>query len=134
MDTTTHHLKVGSNGTTVDLQAASGGGITWSTVTGTTQAAAANNGYIANNASRVVVTAPATCSVGDTFAVLGLGPGGWQISQAAGQIIHFGNRNTTTGTAGTLVSNLQYDNVHLVCIVGNTEFEVVSSIGNITIN
>lgn len=118
--------------------ASTGGGgapyITWSTVTGTTQVASTNNGYIANNASQVVVTIPATCTVGDTFAVIGQGAGGWKIAQAASQVIHFGNRDSTTGTSGYLQSTLQYDNVHMICIATNTDFAVVSSVGNLTIN
>ena len=61
-----------------------GGGLTWTVVTGTTQAAAVNNGYIANNAGLVTVTLPATSAVGDTVAVTGINNAtGWKIAQNA---------------------------------------------------
>ncbi len=64
-----------------------GPGITWTQVTGTTQQAASNAGYMANNAAQVTITLPAAPAVGDIVAVSGLGAGGWKIAQNAGQHI-----------------------------------------------
>jgi len=56
-----------------------GGGLTWTVVTGTSQAGASNNGYIANNAGMVTVTLPATSAVGDILAVTGINNAtGWR--------------------------------------------------------
>jgi hypothetical protein len=112
----------------------SGGGFSWTTVTGTTQAIVANNGYVANNSGLVTFTLPATAAVGDTFIVEGLGAGGWQIAQNASQLIHIGNQVTTTGASGYLASTNQYDCVTINCIVANTTFTVRASMGNITFN
>lgn len=101
---------------------------TWSTVTGTTQAMSASNGYVANNASLVTLTLPATASVGDTFIIVGLGAGGYRIAQRASQLIRFGSAVTTTGTGGSLSSTNQYDTIRIVCIVANTTFSVVDSV------
>lgn len=118
--------------TTVDIPGG-GGGITWNEVTGTSQAMIINNGYICNNVALVTCTLPVTVALGSMFEICGKGTGGWKLAQNASQIIHFGNLNTTTGTGGYLASTLTYDAIRLVCITANTDFEILSSIGNITV-
>jgi len=113
--------------------AASGGGLTWNEETGTSANMSVNNGYIANNAALVTLTIPTTAAVGDVVRVAGKGAGGWRIAQNASEIIHFLGTDTTTGTGGRLDSTTQYDAVELVCTVANTEWTVISSMGNITI-
>jgi hypothetical protein len=110
-----------------------GGGISWSEVTGTTQTMAVDTAYIANNASQVVFTLPDTAAVGKVVRVSGKGAGGWKIAQNASEIIHFGNTDTTTGTGGYLSSTHRRDAVELVCVVADTEWNVISSVGNITV-
>jgi len=108
-------------------------GLPWTVVTGTTQAIAVNNGYIANNAGLVTLTLPTTAAVGSRIRVTGMNTAtGWKIAQNASQTIHFGTVNTTTGTGGSLASSATYDAVELICNVANTDFIVVSSQGNIT--
>ena len=108
-------------------------GMTWTDVTGTSQAAAINNGYIANNVALVTVTIPTTAAVGDVVRVVGYGAGGWKVAQNASEIIHFLSIDTTTGAGGSLASTNHYDAVELICVVANTEWAVISSVGNITI-
>lgn len=120
----------------VDSQAGGGTGITWNEVTGTTQSAAVNNGYITNNASQVRVTLPAG-SVGDVVRVAGKGSGGWKVDAtpvSSAWAIHFGT-STAGASGGSLESTNQYDSIELVCIsaTGNV-WSVISSIGNITVN
>lgn len=111
-----------------------GGGLTWTVVTGTSQAAAVNNGYIANNAGLVTVTLPAVSAVGDTVAVTGINNAtGWKVAQNAGNQIFFGNTNTTAGTGGSLASTATRDTVYLVCMTASATWNVVNSIGNITV-
>lgn len=112
---------------------ASTGGMTWSEVTGTSQSMAVNHGYILNNVALVTATLPATAAVGDIVAVVGSGSGGWAIAQNAGQTIHFGNQNTTTGAGGSLASTNRYDSIELICNIANTDWVARSSIGNITV-
>lgn len=103
-------------------------------VTGTTQAMAVNNGYILNNPALVVATLPATSSVGDIVWIVGKGVGGWQIAQNAGQTIHFGNQDTTTGVGGSLDSTNQYDAIQLLCTAANTDWTCTGiSQGNISV-
>jgi hypothetical protein len=118
---------------TITIAASGGAGMTWTEVTGTSQSAATDNGYIANNASLVTITIPTTAAVGKVVRIVGSGAGGWKIAQNASEIIHFGNQDTTTGTGGYLASTHRYDSVDLICIVADTEWVVTSSIGNITI-
>ena len=63
----------------------------------------------------------------------GSGAGGWKVAQNASQVIHFLSSNTTTGTSGSLASTTRYDGVELVCSATNTDWVVVSAMGNITI-
>ena len=97
-------------------------GMTWSIVSGTSQAALVNNGYIANNAGAVTFTLPATAAIGDEIAVEGLGAGGWILTANIGQTIKIGS--SSTSSAGSLTSNVASDNVYVTCIVANTTWRV----------
>lgn len=111
---------------------ATGGGLTWSTVSGTTQAAAINNGYITNNAGAVTVTLPATAAIGSVVEIMGLGAGGWVLAANTGQTIRFGNQ--TTSSAGSLASTDRYDTVTVKTLVANTTWSVVYSVsGGLTV-
>lgn len=111
-----------------------GGGVTWSVVTGVSQSAAVNSGYIANNAGTVTVTLPAVAAVGSILEVTGINNAtGWAIAQGAGQTIYFGSSATTTGAGGSLASTATRDSIKLVCVVANNDFNVLSSVGNITV-
>ena len=105
------------------------------TVTVNTTVTAVNTAYIPNAASTLQITLPTTASVGDEFLVLGnLNSGGlWQIKQNASQVIHFGNLDSTVGTGGTLTATNRWDMIHLKCVVANTDFQVISSQGNIDV-
>ena len=113
--------------------AATGGGITWTEVTGTSQAADVNNGYIGNNAGLVTVTLPDTAALGSVVRVVGKGAGKWKIAQNAGETIYFGSSTTTTGATGYLQATAVYDCIYLLCTVANTDWTVMSSMGNITV-
>jgi hypothetical protein len=104
---------------------------TWNDVSGTTQAAAANQGYIISNASQTTVTIPATAAEGSTFAIAGKGAAGWIMQMNTGQTCHFGNAATTS--AGSLTSTNQYDSVTIVCVTANTTFVVIAAQGNLTV-
>lgn len=102
-------------------------------VTGTTQAMAVNTNYMANNASLVTFTLPASATIGQTVSVVGSGAGKWTIVQNSGQIIHFGSVNTTT-TTGSLTATNQYDTIELQCNITNTNWVCTGKVqGNITV-
>lgn len=116
------------NGNWVPLVTA--GGLSWTAVSSPT-IMDPNNGYIPS--ATITLTLPALAGIGDEFRVAG-NIGLWTIAQNAGQSIQFGNINTTIGVGGSLAATNHGDCVELVCIVANTTFAVISSIGNITVN
>lgn len=118
----------------LNLEAAGGSTFTWNEITGTSDTMAVGNGYVANNAGLVTLTLPASATFGSVIRVAGLGAGGWKIAQNAGQTIKFGTLATTTGVGGYLSSTEDLDAVELLCVVADTDFSVISSVGNITVN
>jgi hypothetical protein len=105
-------------------------GVAWVEVTGTSQTMAIDTGYIANNAGLVTLTLPAVGVQGAVIEVVGKGAGGWKIAQNAGQIIYYGEVNTTTGVTGYISSTKQRDTIKLVCTTANNEWTVNSVVGN----
>lgn len=129
-----------SNGTGINITSATGsitiastgvGSLVWNDVSGTSQTAAVNNGYIISNASQTTVTIPATAAEGSVFAVQGKGAAGWILQMNTGQTCHFGN--TATTSAGSLTSTNLWDSVSIVCVTANTTFAVTSAVGNLTV-
>lgn len=112
-----------------------GGGLTWTVVTGVSQSASVNNGYIANNAGQCVITLPATSAVGDVVGVMGINNAtGWKLAQNAGNTIFFGTATTTPGATGYLESTATRDGVYLVCTSANANWQVMPGpVGNITV-
>lgn len=103
----------------------------WTVVIGATQLISNNNAYISATVGGVTFTLPTIAAVGDEFIISGLGTAGWSIAQNTNQTIHFGNVVTTT-TTGTLASTAARDSISMVCVVANTDWNVFSSIGNLT--
>jgi len=110
-----------------------GAGLTYNEVTGTSETLVANNAYTSNNAGLVTLTLPATATIGDIIEIGGKGAGGWRVAQLAGQTIHFGTLDTTTGTGGRLDSTNTFDVIRIRCTTANTDWRVESSQGNITV-
>lgn len=108
------------------------GTVAWTEVTLATQTIAVNNAYIANRATLITFTLPAVAALGDEFEICGKGVGGWLIAQNALQTIHFGVADTTVGVGGSLASTQQRDSLRVVCTTANTDFTVLSAVGNIT--
>lgn len=108
--------------------AATGGGLTWSTVTAATLAAAVNNAYVLNHASTpCVVTLPVTAALGSKISLRGLaGSGGWTATANTGQTIQFGN--TSSSTAGSWSSTNAGDSCDLECIVANTTWALSNAV------
>jgi len=120
----------------VTWQAAGAGGLTWSVVTADTDFAV-NTGTIANKAGLLTMTLPATAAIGDIIEITGINTAvGWRVAQNANQTCHFGTSSTTTGVGGYLEATAIRDSVKLVCVVAgaSTEYNVLSSVGNITVS
>lgn len=109
------------------------GSFGWIETTGTSASMSINTGYIANNAGLVTFTLPATAALGSVIKLTGKGAGGWTIAQNASGQINFGSSSTTVGVTGSLSSTLQFDSVELVCITADNIWNVLSSVGNLTV-
>lgn len=109
--------------------------MSWVEVTGTSQAMSAGVGYVANNASLVTLTLPATAALGDSIRIVGKGAGLWKIAQNATQQIVFGKLPATVGTGGSLTALQATDCVALRCTTSGTAtvWTVEASQGNITV-
>lgn len=116
---------------TLALSLTGSASFSWNDVSGTSQAATINNGYIISNASQTTVTLPATAAEGTVFSVQGKGAAGWILQANTGQVIHLGS--SATSSAGSLTSTNQWDSVSIVCVTANTTFAVTSVIGNLTV-
>lgn len=103
----------------------------WNDVSGTSQAAAVNNGYIISNAGQTTISIPATAAEGSIIAVQGKGTAGWIVQMNTGQTCHLGS--SVTSSAGTLTSTNQWDAIEIICTTANTVFATRSAVGNITI-
>jgi len=91
---------------------ASGFAMSWSEVTGTSQSISVENAYIANNASEINFTLPATASVGDRIYIVGKGAGKYRISQGEGQKIYI---DSDTCDSGYVTASAQYTSFDLLC-------------------
>ena len=106
---------------------------TWSVVTVNANFTV-NTGVIANKAGLLTMTLPTTSAVGDLLSITGINTAlGWKIAQNASQQIFFGTSSTTASVGGSLASVNIRDTVSLVCVVANLSWNVIYSIGNITV-
>jgi hypothetical protein len=125
------NISITSSSGSITIAGSGFGAFAWNDVSGTSQTAAVNNGYIISNAGQTTVTIPATAAEGSVFAVQGKGAAGWILQMNTGQTLHFGN--AATSSAGSLTSTNQWDAVYIVCVTANTTFSVVSAVGNLTV-
>jgi len=102
--------------------------ISWANISGTTQAAAINTGYVVGNAAQTTITLPATAPLGSIVEVAGKGVGGWILTANSGQTIQLGTVATTTG--GTVTSSNQFDCIRVVCITADTTWVALSAWSN----
>jgi hypothetical protein len=114
--------------------AASSTPFSWVAVSGTSQTIAGNTGYYTQNAATTTLTLPATMAAGQYFEITGVGAGLWTIAQLAGQSIVFGNTTSTVGTGGALSATAVGDTVKVLCTVANTTFQVLSAVGNLSVD
>lgn len=113
----------GANTITISSTAS---GFAWSTISGTTQSASVNNGYIVGNAATTTITLPATFSAGDTVIIKGLGAGGWILESFAGTVIYVGQMVTSSG--GTVSSADNFDVIRVSGLVADTSWSMESSV------
>ena len=108
------------------------GGFNWVTVTASSQAISAGTVYIANGSALQTFTLPVTANVGDTFQIVGKSTNLFKVAQNSGQVIHFGDQDSTTGVSGSWQSQTRYDTIEISCVVANTDWQVMDSDGIFT--
>lgn len=95
-------------------------------VTGSSASMVWGGAYIANNASGVTFTLPATAPVGSILRIMGMAVGSWTIAQNAGQSITISSSSvSTTGVAGSVTSSGNRDSLTLICVVANTQWSAL---------
>ena len=118
----------------IDLTAAGGGSVPWTNIAAGSAQMYPNNGYTADFGTLCTLTLPTTAAYGSIIEVAGKGAGGWLIAQNANQMIHVNGATSTTGVAGYLSSNDQFNGVKLLCSVADLEFTVLSHEGTLNLN
>lgn len=118
----------GTNTLTISTSALSE---TWHLI-GASQTLVPNNGYICISGGTLSLLLPAVSSVGDIIEITLDGSTGFSITQGA-QSIRLANDITTFGAGGSISSTKQGDTVRMVCQIANTKWNVLSSMGNLTI-
>lgn len=106
--------------------------LAWYTVT-TNTLMQTSSGYFANSGSLLSLTLPTVAAVGDALAVSGRGAGLWVLNQNASQSVNFGSLTTTSGIGGSITATNRYDALILVCSVANSQWNVLSSEGQLDV-
>jgi len=92
-----------------------------------------NCGYVCSGGTNLILTLPATSAVGEESEVTLDGSTSFIIQQQPLQRIRYGDRETSVGIAGQLISLNQGDSVRLVCSVANTRWNALSTQGSLTV-
>jgi hypothetical protein len=108
--------------------------VSWQSVAGTTISLVPNKGYILQAGTLTTATLPLVCPAGDVIRICGSGTGLFLIAQNTGQSIKLGTTSSTGGATGSVASSNQYDAIELLCVVANTMFATISSVGNFTVS
>ena len=109
-------------------------GSTWTQVS-TNTVMTSNISYICISPGGVLnMTLPATSSQGDVIRLVLFGATGYKIVQGTGQSIVYGSASTTTGVTGFIQSVGTGNAISLVCVVANTTWLVMNSVGNFGVN
>lgn len=124
----------GSPGTNTLTITVTGGGLTWTDITGATQTLAINNGYVTDRGGGVAYTLPATATEGDIIRISGK-LGAWTIAQNANQQINVGSVSSTLGVGGSVASTDVGDCIELLCTTtgASTIWRAISYVGNLTV-
>ena len=109
-----------------------GGGATWTQINAD-GALVINQGSVNVKAGLLTMSLPAVSPINSIIELVGVGAGGWTITQAANQQILIGNTNTTLGVGGTLSSTDKGDCLSMICTTANLEWRVFGMVGNLTV-
>lgn len=110
-------------------------GIAWASISGTSQSAAVNTGYVANNSGATTVTLPATAAVGAIVRLVqsALNTGGFVLTGNTGQTIQLGTAISASAGTVSSTSSTGGDVIEVVCTVANTKWVALSSVGSLSV-
>lgn len=93
-----------------------------------------NTGYYSNDpASNITFNLPATAARDSVIRITNRQASfNFAIAQGAGQSIQFGDQSTTVGAGGSITSTAIGDSIEMICVVADTTWQVLSSMGNLT--
>lgn len=127
-------LFISGNPVSTGAGGGSGPTFTWQQVTGDTNISFLN-GYICSGGTGLInLILPTTAAIGNYFRATTVTASGFKIVQNSGQVIYFGNTNTLTGVSGFIQNTINRDSIEILCANTNTDFQVISSIGNFIVN
>ncbi len=117
-----------ANGSGSITVSATGGGLGFATISGTTQTAAVLTRYLALNSGQTTLTLPAVYAVGDIVALIGstANTGGWVIQASSGDTVRVNNSTTSAGGTVTCTA-VAGQCIELVCDVANTSWVMTST-------
>jgi hypothetical protein len=93
----------------------------------------ADNNYFTTGGGLLNLYLPPIAAVGTIIRIAGYNSLGWHVVQDVGQSIDLGIDTTTVGVAGYIESITPKDTIELLCVVANTHWITLSSVGNITV-
>lgn len=124
-------LTQGSNVTITNadgsITIAASSGAAWVDQTSTSVTMAAHTSYVADSASLITFSLPASPTLGDEYRIVSKGAGGWTIAVGEDQVINFGVDQTSISLSSTAAG----DAVYLVYISAEGAFQVLSAQGNL---
>jgi hypothetical protein len=107
--------------------------VTWFRISAN-QTLVINQGYFCvAPGGALVLPLPTLADIGNIIEIALQGATSWQVTQGAGQQIFIGASSTTLGAGGSLASTAQGNSIRMVCSQTNTTWQVVSSMGSITV-
>ena len=121
-----------TTGVTNVLPASNGGDFQYIPVTSSPQAISNGSAYIANMGTLVTFTLPVTAAIGTRFRIVGLGAGGWLLTENTGQTIHYRASSSTT-TSGSVDATGLYNSLTFVCVTANSDWVITQAIGSVNL-
>lgn len=111
-----------------------GGGTTWNLINANQFLVSGEAYFVDTTLGNVTLTLPPVSVLGDYFRIYNLGPNNVVIGQGIGQQTRLGQQLSTIGVLGSFTTTQPGDALEIVCSVANTNFNIVSVIGNISFN
>lgn len=108
-----------------------GSSATWTTLTSNTTLTV-NSNYMVNGSSRLMMTLPTTCAVGDTLKIVSTSAYGFQLGIPSGVTVKQGS--TAVDSSATVMVDSSGATLDFVCSTANTQWTQLSAVGAASIS